>query len=197
MHATTLTERVATAAETETAAMFSTLTIPSPAQQAMPIKLTPPSANRAAVMLTLGTIVLTEATAAASFLTLTPAQVEVAAGEEQRAAEFQSTLWVNPRFAGFMLVASMLGGMLAVSLLPGDTQGDPVRRLSLKMACSAICGILFAPWLMDYSEVAFTDINVMAWAGACSFLGVTTIKLLTPLYERIVRAWAEAKSPKG
>lgn len=149
------------------------------------------------VLLVLGSMMLAE-TVATMLLTGEIPAPDMEGVLEFRAShpQMQSTLWADRTFIGLAVLSSMMGGVLAVALLPADTGGDPVRRICLKMACSAICGILFAPSIMVWREVPFTDINVMAWIGGTSFVSVTTIRLLTPYYERAVKAIGEARSPK-
>jgi hypothetical protein len=125
--------------------------------------------------------------------------------DAQQANKLEVSLWMDRSFIAICLIGSVFGGALAIGVLPADSTGvtDPcdrvdqaTRRLCVKGACSAICGILFTPSLMVWWDVPFTDINLMGCCGAVAFVSVGTIKLLTPYWERGTKALGERWTPK-
>lgn len=108
------------------------------------------------------------------------------------ASELPPGVWGETALVPYCLAGSVLGGLLAVGVIPAN---DTTRRLAVKGSCSAIGGLLFTDVVMAYFSIPLTKGNVIGTAGGVAFIAVSAltplIAIAVPKWERFVRKRAD------
>lgn len=100
--------------------------------------------------------------------------------------------WHDRAFLAIASLASIMGGVLAIGVLPPD-KGESLQKLATKMVCSFILGITFGPALMAWTGIPFVDIYLMLICCFTAMTGVPTVQVIWPYWKALLDRMARKK----